>query len=440
LSPAQELTRKNHRHKISSDASCSAPPSEGSITGLKFDLSYARTSETDHLLALSTDQLQQTHLTLEVHGELKPVDSRTWATMFPGHPDPPEMIDLMALAGMDGCIHHSILVKNAARPVLLLPVFEMAYDLTTTLDEGPALKAVSWLKRLLPGLVCPKVLGIGFVEGEWGQAGIDPDSEPAVLDTAWQMALQAVNKLAASAKAQIIAFKDFTEASGRYLPVSNLCGFHTVMSLPFAQVELQAKTLDEYLASLKSKMRRYLQNVRKNSTDIDIVRTREAGPWLDQIYRLYIDQVSRSDTSFGVHRRSYFEHACQIVPGAEYVLYFAEGHLIGFELVVDTGKMYVLKYIGMDAERGRAHKLFFVAFLESLRYCMEHRLTRLHIGAAEEELKSRLGATLVPTAVLFRHRNPLINRLFASFTPDLAYRPNPPLPEPHLGAFWEQRS
>jgi len=67
-----------------------------------------------------------------------------------------------------------------------------------------------------------------------------------------------------------------------------------------------------------------------------------------------------------VQRRSYFAGICQAVAGAEYVLYFLNDRLIGFNLLIDRGDVLVDKYLGTDATLARAHNLYFVSWLHNL--------------------------------------------------------------------------
>lgn len=345
------------------------------------------------------------------------------------------MISLVDASGLDGFKFHSIVVHWNNTPVLLLPLFETHYDLTTTLD-GKLLELAKNCKNIVPWIVNPKVLGIGFVEGEWGAVGYDRECPREVLCAAWDCALREFRRLSHKARAQMHALKDFTTDSGTILPLDKLRGFCTVNSLPFCQLEIDFKTMDEYLQRLDPDMRRYLRRVEKQAKQIDIVRTRQPGAWIDKIYDLYLAQTARMDMSFGVHNCNYFNKICEVVPGAEFVLYFASEKIIGFELLVLNGSCLVQKYIGMEPELGKQHKFFFVSWLENLRYCLKNGIPTTHVGASMEELKCKLGSHLIPAAVLFKHLNPVFNKVLHYMADDLQYDCQVPLEPPLLGTYW----
>jgi len=180
-----------------------------------------------------------------------------------------------------------------------------------------------------------------------------------------------------------------------------------------------------------------LKRIWKRRKELDVVRTIDPAPFIDAIYNLYEEQVKRSDTSFGVHPKSFFSQVCRQVPGAQYVLYLANDRLIGFELLVVSNDSLVQKYIGIDQTHGRRYKLFFLSWLENIQYCLDREIAHTHVGATQEALKVRLGGELIPSAVLFRHLNPVINTLLTLVQSEVAYASQVKMPLPALGGLWQ---
>lgn len=388
-------------------------------------------------LKLEAKPAQQsgTSLSIEFSNKLNPLDDYTWSQFFPNHPDSAQMIGFMGDCGMDDFEFSSIVVKDNDGPLLVLPLFTTHYDLTTTLS-GRALQVAGVAKTLLPMLLRPKVLGVGFVEGEWGEVGFDRKAPLELLEKAWTMAIEALNRRAKSLGVQLIAFKDFTFESGKNLPINKLGSFLSVNSMPYCQMELRFASVEDYLKTLDPDLRRYLKRADKKRQELNIIYEHKAGPWIDQVYDLYLKQVKQSESSFGIHRREYFERVCDTVPGSRYVLYYLADRLIGFELLIEREDSLIQKYIGMDRDAGRDYKLFFLSWLENVRYCLEKGITHTHIGASQEKLKSELGASLVPSVVLTRHVDPFMNRLLKFAVPELEYVSKVPVNKPDLGSMW----
>jgi hypothetical protein len=146
------------------------------------------------------------------------------------------------------------------------------------------------------------------------------------------------------------------------------------------------------------------------SPEVRVVRSRDIAPFLDRIHRLYVETVERCPMAFGVHNRLFFEKICERVPGAEYMLYFVQEELAAFNLLVVKQEAMVDKYFCMDYEVGRKYNLYFLSWLENVRYCVEQKIPLYHAGPGAEKTKAHLGATSIPSLILFKHRRPAVDR------------------------------
>jgi hypothetical protein len=142
-----------------------------------------------------------------------------------------------------------------------------------------------------------------------------------------------------------------------------------------------------------------------------VIRSRTISPFLDRIYRLYLETVARSPMALGAHNRLFFEKICERVPGAEYTLYFVQEELAAFNLLVVKQEAMVDKYFCMDHELGRKYNLYVLSWLENVRYCVERKIPLYYTGQGAEKAKAHLGATFIPSFLFFKHRQPLIDRL-----------------------------
>jgi len=73
------------------------------------------------------------------------------------------------------------------------------------------------------------------------------------------------------------------------------------------------------------------------------------------------------------------------------------------------------KYLGMDYERGRQHGLYFVMSLSHIEMCLREGYALYQTGSTSYAFKRRLGSTLHPVYLYFRHRNPVMNRGIAAY-------------------------
>jgi len=142
-----------------------------------------------------------------------------------------------------------------------------------------------------------------------------------------------------------------------------------------------------------------------------VIRSGTISPFLDRIYKLYLETVARGPLALGVHHRLFFEKICERVPGAEYTLYFVQEELAAFNLLVVKQEAMVDKYFCMDHELGRKYNLYVLSWLENVRTCVERRIPLYHAGQGTEKTKAHLGATFIPSFILFKHRQPVFDRL-----------------------------
>ncbi len=372
-------------------------------------------------------------LSVAIHDRLDSISVEDWDVLFAGHPDSYAMVRLVQSSGMDGFSFHSIVVRDGAVPILLLPLFDAVFDLKNLLD-GLAGRIASALARLFPSVMSPRLLGVGFVEGEWGAAGIRPDTQAPILAQAWQMAFESLEKLAAKLRATVTVLLNFTPSAVASIPHAELARYAQIDTLPCGRLSLPFDRLDGYLSSLSKNMRKDLRRKQKAAADLQIVHATDPMQWIDDIYRLYIATVERADMSLGTHRRSYFIDVCQKVPGSEYVLYFHNGQLVAFNLLVTREDAIIDKYFCMDERIGRELNLYFVSWLENVRQCIDRKIRIYHAGPGAEATKARLGATFVPSLTLFRGAGPILHFFLAAFRGHLAYKPAVDLADPTLTA------
>ena len=266
--------------------------------------------------------------------------------------------------------------------------------------------------------------------------GFDRQLDLEYLRTCWELALGALESLASALKVQFILFKDFTELTGEILPIDRLGQYSRIGGRTFCQLAVPFPSVEAYLASLAESTRRALCQGLKRAQAVTVERTREPGRWLERIYGLYRQRPAQSGIGLGFYSRLFFEQICQTLTGAEYLLFFLDGQLVSFDLVIRSGDRLVEKCLAFDSELGRGHNLYFRTWMEKVEICIEHRLPELHTGSNAESLKVKMGAQSIPSVILLRHRNPLVNRLVRHFTVRLAYEPELVLPDFVLGGRW----
>jgi hypothetical protein len=318
---------------------------------------------------------------------------------------------LLQESGIDGFKLRSIVVSKDDAPILLLPLFDTRFDLST-FAEGWLKHSLKMAARLLPSLFQPRILGVGLLVGERSEIGIDPQIDAGTLDQAFKMAFEALDALALELKSDIVALYNFSDY-GRF-PRDVMNKFSRVKCQSDARMPINFKTLEEFLARLSRAARKDLRRKMRSAPEVRVIRTRSVSPVLDRIYHLYLETVKRSPMAFGTHNRLFFEQICERVSGAEYVLYFVRDELAAFNLLVVKPKSMVDKNFCMEYVLGRKYNLYALSWLENIRTCAERGIPLYYAGQGMEKTKAHLGAALTPMYLLFKHRQPVINRVLVT--------------------------
>jgi hypothetical protein len=292
--------------------------------------------------------------------------------------------------------------------VLLLPLFETRFDLSAFVD-GWIKKSLKVAGCLIPSVFHPRVLSVGSLVGEWSEIGIDPQIDEGTLDAAYKMAFAALQTLAIELKSDIVALYNFNHYGN--LPGEVFKKFNRVQYRACARLRIDFDSVEEYLGRLSRGARKDLHRKMRVASQVRAIRSRNISPYLDRIYNLYLETVARGPMALGVHNRLFFDKICERVPGAEYTLYFVQEELVAFNLLVVKQEAMVDKFFCMDYEPGRKYNLYVLSWLENVRTCLELKIPLYYAGQGTEKTKAHLGATFIPSFILFKHRRPVFDRL-----------------------------
>jgi len=330
--------------------------------------------------------------------------------LFPEPSSTAPLLSLLQESGIDGFKLRSIVVLQDDAPILFVPLFETRFDLSAFV-EGGIKKSLKVAGRLIPSIFQPRVLSVGLPVGEWSEIGIDAHIDGGTLDAACKMAFSALQTLAAELKSDIVALYNFNQYGK--LPGEVFDQFNMVHYRPCAQLPINFDSMEGYLSGLSRSASKDLRRKMRVAPEVRVIRSRAISPFLDRIYQLYLETVDRSPMALGAHNRLFFEKICQRVPGAEYTLYFVGEELAAFNLMVVKQEAMADKYFCMDYELGRKYHLYFLSWLENVRSCLEQKIPLYLAGQGTEETKARLGATFIPSFILFKHRRTVFDRILA---------------------------
>jgi len=353
------------------------------------------------------------NLTCNCLPRLDGISAAELGRLFPEPSITAHLMSLLEESGVDGFDLSSIVVLKDDAPILFLPLFETRLDLSSFV-KGWIKTVLKTAGRLIPSVFHPRILGVGMVEGEWSEIGIDPSIDEDTLDRAFEMAFCALQTLAAERNSDIMAFYNFNQYSR--LPEAIFKKFNRVKFRSCARLLIDFTSVEEYLTRLSRAARKDLRRKMRIAPEVRVVRSSTIAPFLDRIYALYLETVARGPMALGMHNRIFFEKICQRIPGAEYTLYFVQEELAAFNLLVVKQEAMVDQFFCMDYELGRKYNLYVLSWLENVRTCVERKIPLFYAGQGTEKTKAHLGATFIQSFILFKHRWNIFDRILVSQT------------------------
>jgi len=83
------------------------------------------------------------NLTIQLADRLTSVSNQEWAALFPAHPDPYALVRFVEDVGMEGFQFQSLVVRDANRPILLVPLFRTVMNMAAMADGAVRIAAGS---------------------------------------------------------------------------------------------------------------------------------------------------------------------------------------------------------------------------------------------------------------------------------------------------------
>jgi hypothetical protein len=314
--------------------------------------------------------------------------------------------------------------------IAVAPLFHLDYALDTSL-QGAARKITSALDRTRPGMLTQRVVGLGSPLAERCHLGFDPDLDVAGRARAMRRMIGAVEEHAAQRGIGLTVVKDLAPADARVLRgLLERLGYGALRSLPVAVLDLP-DTEDAYLARLTRATRREVRRKLRRASTLDVETVSSIESVAGEIDTLYESTREHSAVDYDALEAlppGYFAAVSRSLgERAVYKLYRAQGRLIGFNLLLVQRDRVIDKFLGMRYPEGPLNHLYVRSWMENVRYCLQHGKRRLQTGQTAYELKLRLGSTLEPRLVFFRHRSRVVNAALKALAPWLAFDRNDPV-------------
>ena len=338
-----------------------------------------------------------------------------WNRLFPRELENHAYLHAIEHAGLAGFRYLYFGVREDGHLVAAVPAFATDYRLDTTM-EGTPRRIAGALARVFPRLLRIPMLSLGSPVTERCRVGFAPDSTPAQRKAWLDTILMQMETVAAAEKFRMLAIKDASVDDPLWQTLCPCHGLRALPGLPGATLDIPPRGVDGYLEALGASTRKDLRRKRRAGLALRIEwRTSLDGIAAD-VQRLYRETLAHAEFSFEELTPAYFDNVLRDMPGHAFcVTYFEGERLVAFNLVLRDSERLLDKFLGMDYAAMDRYNLYHVSWLENIRYCAAEGIRVYESGQGLHHEKLRLGSTLHPNNLWYRHRNRIIDAVFARF-------------------------
>lgn len=348
-----------------------------------------------------------------------------WLRLFPDEAEGWDYYRAIEAAPPPGFRFEAVAVRRDGKVIAAAPVFHVTYRLDTSL-QGAWRPLGDWLNRTVPRLVGIPVMGLGSPLADRCHLGFDPELSPTDRAAAMQALLAGLDAKAEAQRIPLLAIKDLSdrEVSDVAAPIAD-AGFSRIASLPVCVLDLPFKSEAEYVQSLSANNRSTLRRKLKTRAKVDIEIVRSIEGLENEIFELYEATRKNSRFDYGDFEQlspDYFRRVTQNLGDKQAcILCRVDGRLLAYKLMFIEPDRIIDKFWGMQYPVGRDYNLFFVAWMEGVKFALQHGATRYQSGQTAYAQKVKLGSRLDKLWVYFRHRGRMTNRIFKAVAPLIAF-------------------
>jgi hypothetical protein len=357
---------------------------------------------------------------------VRAIPRHVWTTLFPGDSEGWDCYVACEASPPPAFVFSAIAVTSQDRIAAAAPVFQMTYRLDTPL-QGAWRPLGEWLNRRVPQLVNLPVMGLGSPLADRCHLGFASDLSAHQRTAAMRTLLACLDAHADTESVPILVVKDLSDRDLVNADVTLVDErFTRVASLPVAVLDLAFDSEEAYLASLSAATRKDIRRKLKRAGDVRVeMRTSIISGIEREIVALYDETRLQSGLDYGDFEKlspGYFGDVIKnLGDRAIITLYWIDQELIGFNLLFVEPDRVIDKFIGMRYPLARDHNLYVLSWMTNVRFCLERGIGSLQTGQTAYSTKLRLGSRLDKSWVYFKHRGRVINSLFRTFGPLMAF-------------------
>jgi predicted N-acyltransferase len=313
---------------------------------------------------------------------------------------------------LEGFEHHYLAVEDSSSHIRAVqPVFFVRQNLVEGVP-GKIRCVVDVVRKIFPRFLTMPVLMVGCAAGTGDLGACDEKDEAWVANAL----LASLRTCARKNKASLIVLKDFPANYRSALETFALNGYARIPSMPMTRLPLCYENWDEYFRTLSKATRKDLRRkFRKadRTAKIEMEVVSEIGPFVEEIYPLYLAVHERSPLKFETLTKDYFRAIAQRMPDrARFFIWRQSGKIVAFSFCLVCGDAVYDECIGLDYGVALDLHLYFYTLRDIISWALQQRLKYYYSNPLNYEPKLHLDCELAPLDLYVRHTSALLNPIF----------------------------
>lgn len=174
------------------------------------------------------------------------------------------------------------------------------------------------------------------------------------------------------------------------------------------------KTMDDYLASMKTKFRTRAKSVYSKSKELELkdFSTEDIEGNAERIEHLFSNVLDKSDFSFGqLNAQAFANFKRNLEDKFSFRGAWLNDELVGFSTALFNGDVIEANFVGLDYDLNKEHSVYQRFLYDYVEQGLNRGLKELQLGRTAELVKSQIGALPTNMKLYAKHRKSVSNLL-----------------------------
>lgn len=187
--------------------------------------------------------------------------------------------------------------------------------------------------------------------------------------------------------------------------------------LPECIMEIEWRTREEYISSLRSNYRYRIKKAIKKSSEIQVEELKNNCAFDQEMYKLYEEVYNNSKARLEKLDIKFFKNY-----PSKIFKFTLEGKPVAFIQLMENKDELIYLFDGFRHDLNRQYDLYMNMLLKVIDYGIENGFKYINFGQTSEETKLKLGAQCHERYMYVYHKNPLINLIVNVFLKGFSYK------------------